>query len=595
MDEKNKLKDSILCITKSFQLTWKYEKSYFLFTLLLTVLNSSLATLPPLIFLQNVLNGITQRNITARQIIFSLVVALIYEALALPLAAMLVQCLRQYMTYKASLRYSEHVYRKVIAIKADLLENSDTYELYRRVSNRGLSSFELYPSSIIGVLINIISIATIITMVSKYNLWIALILVPVCVCQYFLNKRINKKKIWYDKVQEILYTKMQSINNLFIDRNALCEIKVFGTFSFLDSKRIHFFNDQKREYIKQATISTKSDLIFEIVKQVIYYSLYIIYAFMVFNKSILFGDFIFVTSNISKLMNSVHSIIGTISGFVTNQEYFNEYEMFFSLPERANGTKKFDEKIPKNILTDKLSYGYSTERKVLNSLCMEIKEGEKVCVFGDNGAGKTTLIKLICGLYEDYGGKIFLQNNEMHSYKKEEIRNLYSYAMQDGPRYPFTVKENICMGSTADANNQNLYDKVCSISGVDQIVSQLRYGENTYLNKEYDTNGVDLSIGQWQKLLIAKIMFRNKEILVFDEPTSALDPLAEQEFINTLLSWYKNKTVVIISHRMTFASIADRVFVIKDGVVAEQGTPKQLLNAKGLFYEYFNTQKSLYF
>lgn len=595
MDEKNKLKDSILCITKSFRLTWKYEKSYFLFALLSAVLNSSLATLPPLIFLQNVINGIAQRNITARQIIFSLVAALIYEALALPIVIMLVQYLRKYMTYKASLRYSEHVYRKVIAIKADLLENSDTYELYRRVSNRGLSSFEIYPSSIIGLLINIISIATIITMASRYNLWIALILVPMCVCQYFLNRKINKKKIWYDKVQEILYTKMQSINNLFIDRNALCEIKVFGTFSFLDSKRIHFFNAEKHEYIKQATISTKSDLMFEIVKQVTYYSLYIIYAFMVFSKSILFGDFIFLTSNISKVMNSVRSIIGAISGFVTNQEYFNEHELFFSLPERANGTKKFDEKDPKNILTDKLSYGYSAERKVLNSLCMEIKEGEKVCVFGDNGAGKTTLIKLICGLYEDYGGKILLQNNERHSYEKDEIRNLYSYAMQDGPHYPFTVKENICMGNTADADNQNLYDKVCSVSGINQIVSQLRYGENTYLNKEYDTNGVDLSIGQWQKLLIAKIMFRNKEILIFDEPTSALDPLAEQEFINTLLSWYKNKTVVIISHRMTFASIADRVFVIKDGAVAEQGTPKQLLNAKGLFYEYFNTQRSLYF
>ena len=595
MDEKNKLKDSILCITKSFRLTWKYEKSYFLFALLSAVLNSSLATLPPLIFLQNVLNGIAQRSITARQIIFSLVAALIYEALALPIVIMLVQYLRKYMTYKASLRYSEHVYRKVIAIKADLLENSDTYELYRRVSNRGLSSFEICPSSIIGLLINIISIATIITMASRYNLWIALILVPMCVCQYFLNRKINKKKIWYDKVQEILYTKMQSINNLFIDRNALCEIKVFGTFSFLDSKRIHFFNAEKHEYIKQATISTKSDLMFEIVKQVTYYSLYIIYAFMVFSKSILFGDFIFLTSNISKVMNSVHSIIGAISGFVTNQEYFNEHELFFSLPERANGTKKFDEKDPKNILTDKLSYGYSAERKVLNSLCMEIKEGEKVCVFGDNGAGKTTLIKLIFGLYEDYRGKILLQNNERHSYEKDEIRNLYSYAMQDGPHYPFTVKENICMGNTADADNQNLYDKVCSVSGINQIVSQLRYGENTYLNKEYDTNGVDLSIGQWQKLLITKIMFRNKEILIFDEPTSALDPLAEQEFINTLLSWYKNKTVVIISHRMTFASIADRVFVIKDGAVAEQGTPKQLLNAKGLFYEYFNTQRSLYF
>ena len=335
MDKKNKLKDSMLCITKSFQLTWKYEKSYFLFTFLLTVLNSSLTTLPPLIFLQNVLNGIAQRNITPRQIIFLLVAALIYEALALPLAMMIVQYLRQYMTYKASLRYSEHVYRKVIAIKADLLENSDTYELYRRVSDRGLSSFELYPSSIIGVLINIISIATIITMVSTYSLWIALMLVPMCVCQYFLNKRINKKKIWYDKVQEILYTKMHSINNLFIDRNALCEIKVFGTFSFLDNKRIHFFNAAKHEYIKQATISTKSDLMLEIVKQVTYYSLYIIYAFMVFSKSILFGDFIFLTSNISKLMNSVHSIIGTISGFVANQEYFNEHEMLFFSPGKS--------------------------------------------------------------------------------------------------------------------------------------------------------------------------------------------------------------------------------------------------------------------
>ena len=153
MDEKNKLKDSILCITKSFQLTWKYEKSYFLFTFLLTVLNSSLATLPPLIFLQNVLNGIAQRNITVRQIIFSLVAALIYEALALPLAAMLVQCLRQYMTYKASLRYSEHVYRKVVAIKADLLENSDfSVKISIPLENTGVSSVfaaSVWPFSLI--------------------------------------------------------------------------------------------------------------------------------------------------------------------------------------------------------------------------------------------------------------------------------------------------------------------------------------------------------------------------------------------------------------------------------------------------------------
>ena len=102
-------------------------------------------------------------------------------------------------------------------------------------------------------------------------------------------------------------------------------------------------------------------------------------------------------------------------------------------------------------------------------------------------------------------------------------------------------------------------------------------------------------VQEQQRVAIARALALEPEILFFDEPTSALDPLAEQEFINTLLSWYKNKTVVIISHRMTFASIADRVFVIKDGAVAEQGTPKQLLNAKGLFYEYFNTQRSLYF
>lgn len=601
-------------ILRSYKLIFHEQKTVFI----LKILSLTVAPILSYIILllsKNAINRIEQSNSSFLYVVLCVSVIIVLEIVSVVYDRILF-----FFSDLTSSAFSERLRSDLLRKIADEVPVSklETPEFFNKIGTINAGGIESVVGSIttpLTLLTSIVYLAIAVYTSLQYNFYLYylyIIILPFV----FILETISKRHFTlnYDK-KDNLQRKAGVLNSLLQNKSTIFDIKTSDSEEWLINetekrKKAAFHFSQKESIISSVLLLTRdvlnyafkySILIYLVVKlyegskQVTYYSLYIIYAFMVFSKSILFGDFIFLTSNISKVMNSVHSIIGAISGFVTNQEYFNEHELFFSLPERANGTKKFDEKDPKNILTDKLSYGYSAERKVLNSLCMEIKEGEKVCVFGDNGAGKTTLIKLICGLYEDYRGKILLQNNERHSYEKDEIRNLYSYAMQDGPHYPFTVKENICMGNTADADNQNLYDKVCSVSGINQIVSQLRYGENTYLNKEYDTNGVDLSIGQWQKLLIAKIMFRNKEILIFDEPTSALDPLAEQEFINTLLSWYKNKTVVIISHRMTFASIADRVFVIKDGAVAEQGTPKQLLNAKGLFYEYFNTQRSLYF
>lgn len=583
--------ENILYLKKSFKLTWQYSKSFYLVAIISSVINSSLLTLPSSVILQHVINRIMLNKISVRTIIMSLAFSFLYEMLILPVFQISISYLKQYTLHRASLQYQGDVYKKIFALKADMLENSNTFELYRRISNRGVTSLTGFPIGVISILTGVISTTIFIILFSRYNLWLAISLVPLCICQYLLNRKIDKKKIAYDKVQEILYAKMDGINRLFLDRETLCEIKVFNSFPFLDGERMRFWEKSREEYRKQAKMSLKNNLFAEIVGQGTYYILYLAFAFFTFNKSVLLGDFLFVVNNLPRLIKTLSSTISSISNLLIKKEFIKEYEAFLALVEESNGTEEFDNQTQKNFLINNIVYGYSANRNVINSLSMEINEGQKICIFGDNGAGKTTLVKLICGLYEDYGGKIIVQNNDLRSYKRRQVKNLYSFAMQETPRYPFTMKQNVCWGNCFD---QEIFDEVCSISGIDEIADELKDGVNTYLNKEYDLNGVDLSIGQWQKLLIARVMYRNKEILIFDEPTSALDPLAEQEFIDNLLTWYKNNTVIIISHRMTFASIADQVYVMKNGAVVEAGTPVQLLNKKGVFYDYYNLQKNLY-
>lgn len=583
------------CISSSFKLTWKYSKSYYLFSILILLLESSLTTLPPILILQNIINNLTQNRdvFSFNEMFLLLLLALLYEILY-PIFTMLFSTLQKWLNHKNALVFSEKVYKKLISLKGDYIEDSETYSMFRRTYNRNISTFTSVVNNCLNIPVGIVTILVIVSISAKYNLLILLIYVPVCILLFFINNKITNRAIWFDRLQEQLRTRINTFSEIFVNKEALGEIKIFDSFDFLNNERQKYYLSLKKEYISKAKKSLQIDIISETINKFVYYSIYVFYGILVIANHILIGDFLLLINNAKQINNTVTKLIKSLIGLSKNIYQYDEYEQFFNLKERSSADTMFEDNRAKDISINNLSYGYDKDLHVLKNLFFEIKEGEKVCILGKNGAGKSTLVKLLCGLYEDYEGEIQIQDKRFESIKKDELENVFNYAAQEIPRYPFTVKENIILGDINKKDDGTAFRDACHLSEIDSVVSKLPKGFDTVLNKDLDADGTDFSIGQWQKLLIARILFRNKEILVFDEPTYALDPIAERDFIKTLITCYKDRTIIVISHRMVFTTIADKIIVLEDGEIKEAGNPDELLRKKGYYYDFCSTQKDLY-
>lgn len=241
-----------------------------------------------------------------------------------------------------------------------------------------------------------------------------------------------------------------------------------------------------------------------------------------------------------------------------------------------------------------VSYTYfGAENPTIKNISFKLHKGEKLAVVGLNGAGKTTLIKLMCGLYRPTEGEVLLNGVSVNDYNRDEYFRLFSTVFQDIDMLPVTVAENIS-GRTADETDfPKLYDCMKK-SGIYDKVMSLPQKENTHLVKTVYDDATDFSGGQMQKLALAKALYKNAPVLLLDEPTAALDPIAEQEMYLNYADFSKGKSSVFISHRLASTRFCDRIILIADGRIAEEGTHDSLMKAGGTYAELFAMQSSYY-
>ena len=228
----------------------------------------------------------------------------------------------------------------------------------------------------------------------------------------------------------------------------------------------------------------------------------------------------------------------------------------------------------------------------LSDIDLRIGSGERVALVGENGAGKTTLAKVLLGLYRPTGGLVRVNGVDLEGIDTESWRGQSGAVFQDHVRYSFTVRENIALGRPEDRDDERLR-RAAEMSGVDEFVRDLPDGFDTPLDKEFE-EGNELSGGQWQALAIARLYFRDAKLLVLDEPTAALDALAELEVYRQLLGLAGGRTVLLVSHRLGSARLADRVIYLKGGRISEQGTHDELVSAGGEYAAMFEAQAEWY-
>lgn len=269
---------------------------------------------------------------------------------------------------------------------------------------------------------------------------------------------------------------------------------------------------------------------------------------------------------------------------------FIEYESKMKDPENPKT-------IPNKAATLELknvSFTYDgLEQPTLKNINLTISPGEKVALVGYNGAGKTTLIKLLMRLYEVSSGEVLLGNTNIKDYKLEEFRNYFGVVFQDYRILATTIGENVMMNLVSKENEGDILEALKK-SGFEEKLQSLEYGTKTMLSREFNKNGINLSGGESQKVAIARVFPRDCKMVILDEPSSALDPVSEYNVNQSMLEAAKDKTVIFISHRLSTTRLADRIIMLEDGRIIEEGSHEELMNLKGKYAEMFNMQAEKY-
>ena len=243
---------------------------------------------------------------------------------------------------------------------------------------------------------------------------------------------------------------------------------------------------------------------------------------------------------------------------------------------------------------ESVSFTYpGSETPALDAVDLDIKAGESIALVGENGAGKTTLTKLLLGLYRPTSGRIMVDGTDLNDIALTSWRKQIGAAFQDYMKYALTARENIGLGDISRVDDNEAIEQAARLSSAQAVIDGLPSGFDTMLGKEF-AGGQEISEGQWQKLAIARVYLRDTDILVLDEPASALDALAELEVYRRFLVLSEGKTVLLISHRLGSARLADRIVFLHRGVIVEQGTHEELIASGGPYAELYRMQAEWY-
>lgn len=306
------------------------------------------------------------------------------------------------------------------------------------------------------------------------------------------------------------------------------------------------------------------------------------------------GDCLVVLNTISSISYNIQ-YIGSQVSFIHNICYnFQDYRDFMWREEKIRANEDGERASAGDIELRGVTFRYpGAEDDTLRDLNMKIKQGEKIAIVGFNGAGKTTLIKLLMRLYDPCSGGILLNGKDIREYNLESYRSSFGVVFQDYKQFALTVAENV-LGRPMHEGDDKIVEDCLRRAGIWDKISALPAGIYTRMTREFDDDGLILSGGESQKLAIASVYARNSSVVILDEPSSALDPIAEHEMYKQMYLACEGKTMIFISHRLSSAVDADRIFLIEDGRIKESGSHSELMSMNGSYAEMFKAQAESY-
>jgi ATP-binding cassette subfamily B protein len=380
-------------------------------------------------------------------------------------------------------------------------------------------------------------------------------------------------------------------------KEAAKELKLFGLSGFLADRFTRLSDKVYDEDVALARRRFALGSWLSVLGTIGYYSAYVFVIWKTLLGAITIGSLTFLAGAIQQASLNIQQVFSTLAGIADQALFLTDLLAFFAMQPTIR-SKEFARPIPRPIRQGiefrHVSFRYpGTDRLVLNNLDLDLDAGERLALIGENGEGKTTAVKLITRLYDPTEGQILLDGIDLREFRLEELHQEIGVIFQDFMRYEFTARENLAVGRIEELANTDLLMDAAQKSQADEVIARLPLAYEQMLGRRFE-GGVDLSGGEWQKLALARAYLRDAQLLILDEPTAALDARSEFEVFHRFAELTVGKTALFISHRFSTVRMADRIVVLKNGAVAEQGSHQQLVNLGGLYAEMFAMQAASY-
>ena len=411
--------------------------------------------------------------------------------------------------------------------------------------------------------------------------------------------RLNFSRRTYDWQRERTETERRSwyYHWALTDSAHAKEVRLFGLGELFRGRYREVRAVLRQEGLRLGYLQARADLFVQVLSIAVVFGTYAFIGYRAVVGAITIGGFVMYFQAFQRGLEALQKLLGELAGLYEDNLFLANVDEFMDLRPRV-AVPAHPRAIPAaagtGIRFEAVSFAYpSLERPVLADVNLSIAPGEVVALVGANGSGKTTLVKLLCRLYEPTAGVIRFDGIDIREFDPVAWRRQFAVVFQDYVRYSMTMRENLWLGDVARDQRDLRIESVAHLSGADRVAARLPGGLDTVLGTWFE-GGKDLSVGEWQKVALARAFVRDAPIVVLDEPTSALDPLAEREFFEIVRRMLGRRTAIIVSHRLSTVRNADQIVVLDQGRVVECGRHADLVARRGTYAGLFEAQAGAY-
>jgi len=580
------------------QFVWESGRAVVIFGLVARIIASLLP--PALFWVSKLIIDTIYRILTTHQPVGHRLWWLVAGEFALAVATGLVGRLIDYSDTLLAGRYMNHISVRVMqhAASLDLMAYEDPVFYDKLERARVQATDRLYMIQAIGRLIQqVITTITLSVTIMVFSPWLLLLLVAGVIPAFvgethfaFLGYAKNFK-------QTPIRRQLDYLRILGGSKEAAKELKLFGLQEFL-SARFKVLSDQVYdEDISLARRKVIAGSVLSMIGTAGYYTAYVYAVWRTVTGVFSFGTLTLLANAIREASSNLQQTFSSLSTIADQALFMTDLIAFFDMRPTIRSKPNAlpaPRPIRQGFEFRDVSFRYpGSPRLILNRLNFVLRPGERVALIGENGEGKTTIVKLLTRLYDPVEGQILLDGIDIREYDLDDLYREIGVIFQDFMRYEMTARENIAVGRIEHIKDLPLLERSAEKSMADEVVEKLPSHYEQMLGRRFE-GGVDLSGGEWQKIALARAYLRDAQLLILDEPTSALDARSEYEVFQRFSELTAGKMAIFISHRFSTVRMADRIVVLENGRIAEEGDHESLTHLGGRYAEMFELQAASY-